>query len=365
MIDRELIRSQTDLTDKEYDTIEKIEKGIELYAKLSESDIFIDCFRSDSEGIVVSHGRPKQSLYKKTVIGKKVLPINEPTVFYTKTTGVGMSDAFAVSQEDVMVQQRTIPISYKNRVIAVLIQETDVTDKARLNDKLSQMEDMTEKLSSLGLVKSGVADINLNLDRQNILIQETHHRIKNNLQTITSILNIQRRRINNPETKDILTDNIIRLNSLASMHEIMMVGEDENPDLYEVIEKQIQLLRRIYTDGDRVIRITLEGGHMNLSSDKVQAVSMIVNELIMNAIKHGFKDRISGKIEVKLVFSKLNGTVIVYNDGLAFEEKLDKSNGLGLDIIKTLTENSLKGEYRIETTPKGTFASINFPLNTL
>ncbi len=366
-MNEKLVREKFGLTPSEFEKLREIDRTVGDFAKLTQSDIFVDCFLTEREGIVVSHGRPEKSLYKRNIEGEKVLRQKEPTVFYTRETGVGMKDAFGISQEDVKVQQRTSPIfGDDGRVIAVFIQESDVTDSARLSNKLTQMANLTEKLSSQGLIKEGVCDINSSPQDDNILLQETHHRIKNNLQTISSILNMQRRRSENAETREVLSDNISRINSLASMHEIMMTAAGEKVEMGEALEKQIRLFEHIHRDDERQISFDFEGMPLELSFEKAQALSMIVNELMVNAMKHGFKNRRRGVISVRLVVGENQATVIVFNDGEVRREKMPKSegnSGIGLSIVKGLAQDKLGGTYSLQSSYRGTTAMVGFPID--
>lgn len=362
-----IVRENFMLTQKDFDRLKVLDQNVETFAQLTQSDIFVDCFVSDKEGVVISHGRPEKSLYQKNIEGEKVMRRNEPTVFYTRETGVGMNDAYGISQENVRIQQRTSPIFGDNgEVIAVLIQESDVTDRAKLNNKLTHMATVTEMLSSQELIKEGIADINSTAHGDNILLQEAHHRIKNNLQIISSILNMQRRRSKNFETREILTDNISRLNSLASMHETMMTASGEKVEICEVLEKQIHLFEQIHRTDDRKVQFNFEGMSLCLSFEKAQAVSMIVNELMVNAMKHGVANADCGEIPVRLVVGENRATIIVSNGINPHTEKTfedcNSYSGFGLDIVRELAKDKLKGTYSLQRTQNGTAAIISFPI---
>ncbi|MBQ4467476.1 MAG: histidine kinase N-terminal domain-containing protein [Firmicutes bacterium] len=365
-MDRDFIKKTFGLSDNEVRIIEEIDRTIGYYSEVTRSDLFLDCFISGKEGMVVSQGQSKKSLYKRNIVGEKVLPKNEPTVFYTMETGVGMSDSYGISQENMVVQQKTSPVIGDNgRVIGVMVQETDVSDKARLNDKLNHMANVTEKLSSSGLVKEGVTDINSETGEGSILLQETHHRIKNNLQTISSILNIQRRRTSNEETKSVLADNISRINSLAAMHEIMMTAATEEIELSDALRKQVELFESIHQGVNQNIRCDYDGVDVMVPFEKAQAISMIVNELMVNAVKHGFRDREEGVIKVRLLEGERQATVMVFNDGEAYRENPKKrktDTGLGLEIVRGLAEDKLKGTYALESSNMGTTVMISFPI---
>ena len=99
--------------------------------------------------------------------------------------------------------------------------------------------------------------------------------------------------------------------------------------------------------------------------EKAQAVSMIVNELMVNAVKHGFRDREEGVIKVRLLEGERQATVIVFNDGEAYKDSQKKrksDTGLGLEIVRGLAEDKLKGTYALESSNMGTTVMISFPL---
>ena len=93
---------------------------------------------------------------------------------------------------------------------------------------------------------------------------------------------------------------------------------------------------------------------------------MIVNELMVNAVKHGFRDRKEGVIKVRLLEGESQATVSVCNDGEAYKEKPEAKRvtdtGLGLEIVRGLTEDKLKGSYSLESSNMGTTVMISFPL---
>lgn len=343
--------------------LEQIITSIDYYAELTESDVFLDCFPDRNIGVVVAHGKPKDaSLYRTNITGAEVLFQNEPMVFYTRDTGIGMRDARALSQENKTVLQRTIPIKSKNgQVIAVLIQERDDTERFVLKDKLNNIAEVSEKLSDPELVHERINDLNRDKSSENIFIQETHHRVKNNLQTISSILRLQHRRCKCAETKSILQDDITMINGLASMYEIIMDAHSDIIDLYDVVKKMILCISKIYENDEHYIHIQLHGDHILMPYYKVQPLTLIINELIQNACKHGaFKQE--GNIHVNLINGNMYGIIHVTDNGVGIKERDVSSSSLGLNIVKILTKEKLNGSFSIKGNTYGTVASLHFPL---
>ena len=93
---------------------------------------------------------------------------------------------------------------------------------------------------------------------------------------------------------------------------------------------------------------------------------MIVNELMVNAVKHGFRDRKEGVIKVRLLEGESRATVMVFNDGEAYKENPEKrrkrDTGLGLEIVRGLAADKLRGSYTLESSNMGTTVIISFPL---
>ncbi len=343
--------------------LEQIIMSIDYYAELTESDVFLDCFPDKNVGIVVAHGKPKDvSLYCTNITGAEVLFQNEPMVFYTRETGIGMRDARALSQESKMVLQRTTPIKNKSgQVIAVLIQERDDTERFILKDKLNNIEEVSEKLSGSELVCEEIHDLNRNESSEDILIQETHHRVKNNLQTISSILRLQHRRCKCAETKSILQDDITMINGLASMYEIITNAHSDIIDLYDVVKKLILCISKIYENDEHCINIRLHGDHILMPYYKIQSLTLIINELIQNSYKHGaFKQE--GNIHVNLINGNMYGIIHVTDNGIGIKESDISSRSLGLNIVKMLAKEKLKGSFSIKGNACGTVASLHFPL---
>lgn len=354
----ELFRN-TGLSKTEQDRLLQIAENIGLYAEVTGCDLFIDCICSDKIGRVVAHGRPKDSLYARDITGESVRISNEPMVFFTFQSGIGLTDARALSQENRMVQQQTVPIRGESgNVIAVLIRERDVTEQYELDRRMEDLQDMTAQISRSGLVHQGIADFSRDIN--NVLLQETHHRIKNNLQTISSILSMQQRRSSCDETRQVLEADIRRIDSLASMYEVMMSAEGNQVDLYQIAQTMIEQLKQIQDRESLNVEFRLTGDRLKLDGVKAQALTIIMNELIQNSLKHGFRDRKEGEIQISLLDGSQYRTVVVRDNGRGYDPEEKNGRSLGLNIVRALTQDKLKGTFSITGGPEGTIASVQF-----
>lgn len=358
-MDRNELFRNTGLSEKEQEKLLQIAENIGLYAEVTGCDLFIDCICTDKVGRVVAHGRPKESLYHHDITGESVRISNEPMVFFTFQSGIGLTDARALSQENRMVQQQTVPIrNDSGNVIAVLIREQDVTEQYELDRRMVDLQDVTQQITRSGLVNQGIADFSSDIN--NVLLQETHHRIKNNLQTISSILSMQHRRSSSDETRQILEADIRRIDSLASMYEVMMSAEGNQVDLYQIAQTMIEQLKQIQDTEELDVSFRLTGDRIRLDGVRAQALTIIMNELIQNSLKHGFRDRKEGEISVSILDGSQYRTVVIQDNGRGYDPEEKSGRSLGLNIVRALTQDKLKGTFSITGGPEGTIASVQF-----
>ena len=194
-----------------------------------------------------------------------------------------------------------------------------------------------------------------------IAIREVHHRIKNNLQLVGSILNLQARKSQNPQLQVILKENVNRILSIASIHDILThVSEDMQTIQSDAL--LVQLCRNLQSllPLNRQIRLTTEGDVVTLNADTATSVALVVTELVMNAIRHAFCDREQGTICVSVCAGTLFHTVTVSDDGIGFVPEEQEKNSLGLSIVKATVEGKLKGKLHITSDSYGTKVSFDF-----
>ena len=117
-----------------------------------------------------------------------------------------------------------------------------------------------------------------------------HHRVKNSLQTIISLLNLQMRKSDNDEVREVLMETMNRIFSIANTHELLSSEVADNVSLREVLENLKNNITLAFS-GNRKIAITVSGEDFKVDSDVATSVSVVVNELIQNAVKYAFPDR--------------------------------------------------------------------------
>ena len=194
---------------------------------------------------------------------------------------------------------------------------------------------------------------------KSVAIKEMHHRVKNNLQTIASLLRLQMRRLDNPEMKAVLGESMSRILSIASTHEVLSQSGVDQVMLGAVINNIKNYAIR-YFESPHKVRISIEGDDFEVDSDTASSVAMIVNELLQNSLKYAFPGRSEGLIRIIITHRELYSRIQIVDDGVGFDINKLESDSLGLSIVKTLVTDKLKGNLEIESSDKGTSAVFTF-----
>ena len=193
-------------------------------------------------------------------------------------------------------------------------------------------------------------------------IREIHHRVKNNLQTVSALLRLQSRRIEDPAASAALNEAVRRIASIALVHETLSSSTEASVAFDDVLDRLItHALELSPRMGELNIARTGELG----SLDQLIAtpLSLFLTELIHNALEHGLAE--SGA-NLTVEVSRLEDTaqIVIFDDGVGLPDGFTilESANLGLQIVRTLTENELKGTIKLIRTNRGTEAQLNFPI---
>ncbi len=195
------------------------------------------------------------------------------------------------------------------------------------------------------------------------MIQEIHHRVKNNLQTIAALLRLQARRTDNPEVSDQLRETIGRIISIAVVHEFLSHEETTVINIHEVSNRILAEVRNGILDHSRPITLTLEGSRtFNLPAQQATSCALIINELVQNAVEHAFAGCAEGTIVVRLGEQGDSLYIEIEDDGrgLPGDFDLSRHGGLGLQIVRSLVREDLKGDFELRN-GRGMRAVVSFP----
>jgi two-component sensor histidine kinase/putative methionine-R-sulfoxide reductase with GAF domain len=197
------------------------------------------------------------------------------------------------------------------------------------------------------------------------LLQEMHHRVRNNLQIVAALLSLQARSGRDEEWSRPLLDAVARIQSIASIHDLMSHADVERATLETIARTVVDEASVNAVPPGLDVRFVIEAGTIEVSSRQAMILGLLINECVTNALVHGFTDRTSGTITIHA--EQHNGIVelAVEDDGagLSVEDPTKRQSGLGTRIAARLAESDLKGFFTIETRePSGTRAKVTFPL---
>jgi two-component sensor histidine kinase len=193
-------------------------------------------------------------------------------------------------------------------------------------------------------------------------IREIHHRVKNNLQTVSALLRLQSRRIEDPAASAALNEAVRRIASIALVHETLSSSAEASVAFDDVLDR---LVAHALDLSPRMgeLQISRTGVLGSLDPRIATPLSLVVTELIHNALEHGLAE--SGT-NLTIEVSRLDSAIqlIIFDDGVGLPEgfTIVESANLGLQIVRTLTENELKGTINLVRTKRGTEAQLNFPI---
>ena len=167
------------------------------------------------------------------------------------------------------------------------------------------------------------------------IIQEVHHRVKNNLQSVAAILRIQARRAEHEETKQQLNDAVNRILSVAVIHEFLGEGDERLINIRDLADRMAGQVGQVTGNPDQEIEISVHGPRIRLPAGQATPVAMVINELTLNALEHGLQGFRKGRIDITLEDLGQTVRVTVENSGSGLPPDFDSNEGssLGLQIV--------------------------------
>ena len=225
---------------------------------------------------------------------------------------------------------------------------------------ISVIEDMTRRKRAEVALKSS-------LEEKDVLLREVHHRVKNNMQVISSLLNLQARTIESPQLQKMFQESQSRVRAMAMIHEILYESGDlSGIDLDGYVTKLANSLIRIYGADANNIRLDVDAEEITLGIDETVPCGLVLNELLSNSLKYAFPDGRPGVIKIR-AHSTEDGEVVlrVSDDGVGMPADLDirATESMGMSLVVGLVENQLGGRLELDR-DKGTCFTIIFSLDS-
>lgn len=295
-----------------------------------------------AEGFSIAEVLKAMSLFRRAVLGEMEVVLRRRL--------------WMVVPADFIEAQRRVNRALDMQMLAIAESYLQVRDDQIRQSQLDLEEANDQLLGLYGEAQRRTEDLSA-------VIQEMHHRIKNNLQTVVDLLTLQGQQQGCAVASKCLGDSIGRVKSIAAVHDLLIVDNIRQTDVI----KLAQLLADIATSSSKRpnlrIRVSVEGSRIHLSSRQATCLALVLNELLDNAVEHAFPNVDEGEIGIELREDGPDAEIVVRDSGVGLGEAFDRARtgGLGLAIARSLVERDLMGSLTLAGS-KGTEAFIRFPI---
>ncbi len=252
---------------------------------------------------------------------------------------------FNEEKDKAMVEATTRFETKKKQQKIDLLNAQNEVQKFKLNQSRRQSFFYTLGILGLGLLALvlfyAFQTKKKSLAEKELLLKEIHHRVKNNLQVVTSLLNIQQRRIKNPKAIEAIQESKNRVESMALIHKSLYQNNDlSNINAHYYIHQLVDYIFKTYSIDQNKINYNLDIQTIKMDMDTLIPLGLILNELINNAIKHAFSEKEGGTISIVMKEQKRKVMLQVSDDGIGMpdEQELRQLNSFGFKMIQAFVK---------------------------
>ena len=242
-----------------------------------------------------------------------------------------------IEHDGAVVLRRFMPLMEGERLTGALILVRDITELRR-HQRALRVKDAT--------------------------IREIHHRVKNNLQTVASLLRLQARRVSSEEGREALTESVRRISSIALVHEILSREARQAASFSEIATRIVDMLSEGLVGPDQKIAFSVEGNPGELAADVATPLALVLTELVQNSVEHAFPEGRPGSVTLTFERQPSTLSVVVADDGQGLPDgvALETMANLGLQIVRTLVTSELGGTLTTLAPETGTAVELVIPL---
>jgi two-component sensor histidine kinase len=241
-----------------------------------------------------------------------------------------------------------------------------ILENQRHREKLEELvRERTQALTQEIAERENVEQaLRKSLNEKEVLLREVHHRVKNNLQVVTSLLSLQALKFDDPRLSEPFMDSQSRVRAMALVHEkLYRAGDLSRIDFAAYLQELTLFLVQAYSPRGLDIDARFACDSIHLPVDAAVPCGLLVNELVTNSIKHAFKDREHGRLTIRAMHAS-NGVILrVEDDGVGMPPNFEMSatETLGLQLVSNLVRQ-LHGGVKLESGPGGTAFELAFPI---
>lgn len=206
------------------------------------------------------------------------------------------------------------------------------------------------------------------LTQSKMLLQESHHRTKNNIASVEGLLQMKMTGLANKEARDVINAVLTQISSIRILYQKLLIEDDERMiSGKEYVEELLVSIRRAMSPG--AIRLTSAIMEFSMHSDRLLLLGMAINEMVSNSIKYGFPEADQGEVHVAICYARLDGpeddsedelALIVRDNGIGFQNvDPDSSEHFGFQILRIIARQ-LDGDFSVDSSESGVLAGMNF-----
>jgi two-component sensor histidine kinase len=258
-----------------------------------------------------------------------------------------------IAAEEGLASLACVPLKVKNNVLGVL---NCYTEKPRKfpSEEIATLEALANQ--------AAIAIEHAKLMVRSAILQEMHHRLKNNLQQIASLLRLQLHYSKYNSVEEAVNDSLGRISAMAAVHELLSRDDLDLVSVKKVAASILHHTQQGFIPPGKTIRTSVSGEDVMLPLKEATSVALVLNELIQNAVKHGFASIDNGEVSVYVETTDGLLEITVQNDGAPLPDDFsaDTSQNMGLRIVDTLVRDSLNGRFTLENKDRIT-ATVAFP----
>ncbi len=335
--------------------VNKAAEELSGYSKEELLAMKLDQLRDDPEGFdykdVFQRTRAGEAIIAEWLVGRK-----DGSTVFTEFARKG----FSIEEKPYM---HNVGRDATERWMAkkALLESHDDLER-RVVNRTAELERVNKELrNEIAERRRAETRLKVSLEEKEVLLKEIHHRVKNNLQVVSSLLYLQSEYIKDPQSLEILKESRDRVRTMALVHERLYRSEDlARIDFQEYIHSLVAYLFSSYKVNPALIRLKLKVEDLTISIDRAIPCGLIITELISNSLKHAFPE---GKGTITVEFQSTEEeflTLVVRDDGVGFSSEMDFRNteSMGLRLVTTLTRQ-LDGEIELDQ-DGGTSFTITF-----
>jgi len=323
-----------------------IEKNIMTQLLENSKSSYMELFKKSSSGIIIFNENsfieninPRAELFfnkDKSIIGQTVdILSSDSKIINTILDSIKYCSIESQSKKlDLIIKNGT-----ESRVLDLYFSKAKYFDKSCV---IMYAHDITKRYENEQQVKES-------LKEKHTLLQEIHHRVKNNLQVISSLLNLQLKDIESEKDRQLFMDSQNRIKSIALIHESLYhTGNLSKINFRDYTEKLISRLFTIFHTDHTRIKYNIDIPNIEFGLKKAIPCGLILDELITNSLKYAFPNNNEGKLSISLLSIENNQILLVKDNGIGFDSSniLKNKTTLGFELVTTLVKQ-LKGTYRL------------------